>query len=148
MRRTPVEEYRGSPVLDRIGAGLVGAGGVGLLGWGDGWGPRCVGAVVVFLAVARWFGVNKRAVFLTDEFLVLRGALFSRRLPWSDVQSAAVRRRGPAYFGLAVTATERTYRLGGFGYMALRRRTDQPVDRLAAGVNARAGASSLQSPTG
>jgi hypothetical protein len=124
--------------LDRVFAVVVGIGSAALLGWGHGWGERVIGAVAAFLAVARWFGVNKRAVFLTDEFLVLRGSLFSRRLPWSDVASASVARRGPAYVGLSVrTAGGRTFRPGGVGYIGLRRRADASVDGVAAAINAR-----------
>src|SRR5205823_8719350 len=137
--RGPIETFPVNPTGDRIVAGVVAAAGVALLGWGSGWGLRVLGAVVVFLAIARWFGVNKRAVFQTDEFLVLRGSLFSRRLAWDQVRSAAVRRRGPAYFGLVVTtAGGRKFRPGGVGYIGLRRRRDEPVEGLAAAISARA----------
>jgi hypothetical protein len=138
MKRGAVETYRADPNVDRVASIAAAGGGFALLGWGGGSVVRVVGTIVVFLAVGRWLGVNKRAVFQTDEFLVLRGALFSRRLAWSEVASAAVARRGPAYFGLVVTAADgRTYRPGGVGYVGFRPRMDQPVDQLAAAINAR-----------
>jgi len=147
VKRGAVETYAASPTADRIASVVLGAGGLALAVLGAAWGSRVIGAVVAFFALARWLGVKKRAVFQTDEFLVLRGSLFSRRLTWADVASAAVTRRTPVFFGLAVTtAGGRTYRPGGVGYFGLRRRTDQPVDRLAAGINSRAGAAPPQSP--
>jgi hypothetical protein len=149
MKRGPVETYRASPTVDRVVAVIAAAAGVALLGWADGWGPRTLGAGIIFLAVARWSGVNKRAVFQTDEFLVLRGSLFSRRLAWEQVSSAAVGRRGPLYFGLVVRAAGgRKYRPGGVGYFGVRRRSGQPVDGLAAAINDRARAGVSQSATG
>ena len=148
MKRGPVQSYTASPTADRIASVVLGAGGLALAGLGAAWGSRVLGAVVAFVALARWLGVKKRAVFQTDEFLVLRGSLFSRRLAWADVASADVARRTPVFFGLVVTTTGgRRYRPGGVGYFGFRRRGDQPVDGLAAGINARAGAASVQSPT-
>jgi len=149
MKRGAVETFAASATADRIASVVLGVGGLALAVLGAGWGSRVLGAVVAFLALARWLGVKKRAVFQTDEFLVLRGSLFSRRLPWSDVASAAVARRTPVYFGLVVTTTGgRRYRPGGVGYFGLGRRSDQPVAALAAGINERAEAASVQSPTG
>jgi len=149
VKRGPIETFPVSPTGDRIVAGVVAAAGVALLGWGDGWGLRVLGAAIMFLAIARWFGVNKRAVFQTDEFLVLRGSLFSRRLAWDQVMSAAVGRRGPVYFGVVVTTAGGTkYRPGGVGYLGVRRRRDEPVEGLAAAINMRARAGAAQAPTG
>lgn len=134
-----VETYQPSPAGSRVVAGIVAAGGVVLLVWGHGGGERIVGAVVLFLAIARWLGVAKRAVHQTEEFLVMRGALFSRRLTWAEVVSARVVRRGLAYFGLEVTAADRRrYRPDAVGYVGLRRREDHSVEPLAASIDARA----------
>lgn len=145
MKRGAVETYPARSTADRIASVVLGAGGLALAVLGNGWPARVVGAVAAFFALARWLGVKKRAVFQTDEFLVLRGSLFSRRLAWADVASAGVARRTPVFFGLVVTtAGGRKYRPGGVGYFGLRRQTDQPVNELAAGINARAGAASPQ----
>ena len=134
-----IETYEANPTADRVASVSVGVGGVAALGWGHGWGERALGGIAVFLAVARWFGVNKRAVFQTDEFLVLRGSLFSRRLPWADVDTASVEHRGPLYSGLVVTSSgNRKFRPGGVGYFGVRRQDDHPVHQLAAAINQRA----------
>lgn len=128
---------------------LLALGGIALVVGASGWGLRVLGAAGVFLGITTWFGVNKRAVFQTDQFLVLRGAVFSRRLEWERVASAHVARRGVAFFGLVVVGRDgRRYTPDSVGYYSLRRRDDAAVNALAASVNARAQAKTVQSPTG
>ena len=130
-------------------AALLGLGGIALLVLTDGWGLRVVGALAVFFGITTWFGVNKRAVFQTDQFLVLRGAMFSRRLEWEEVASAHVARRGVLFFGLVVVGRAgRKFTPDSVGYYGLRRRDDAPVNELAASINARAQARATQSATG
>lgn len=144
-----VETYRVSPTRNRVIAVLLAVGGIAQLVATRGWGLRVLGAVGVFLGITTWFGVNKRAVFQTDQFLVLRGAMFSRRLEWEQVASAHIARRGVLFFGLVVVGRDgRKFTPDSVGYYGLRRRDDAPVNELAASINARAQATATQSATG